>query len=223
MNHLRYAGTPLSEVIPPTHEMAEGDVLQQGNPPDTDWVKFVKVRSELLSEFWGRDMYIGANVLLPAGYETSGRDYPVLYMQGHFPGGRAPLGFVEDAPGRGRGEGFADDWQSGRAPGMIAVSFRDANPYYDTSYSVNSENLGPYGDAITEELIPYLESQFRMLGFGPIRTAWLAQAARLGEAITARTMRETWQGTFEDVDAEGHLVLRGPRGVRRIAAADIYF
>ena len=68
-----------------------------------------------------------------------------------------------------------------------------------------------------------LESQFRMLGFGPIRTAWLAQAARLGEAITARTMRETWQGTFEDVDAEGYLVLRGPRGIERIAAADIYF
>jgi hypothetical protein len=46
---------------------------------------------------------------------------------------------------------------------VIAVTIRDANPFYDTSYSVDSANVGPYGTAITEELIPYLESRFRMI------------------------------------------------------------
>ncbi len=68
-----------------------------------------------------------------------------------------------------------------------------------------------------------LEQQFQQYGFEPIRTGWLAHAARIGEVITARTTREEYSGTFEDVDAEGHLVLRGPRGVMSIAAADVYF
>ena len=157
----------IDTVIPPLEPLEAGEVLQQGNPRDTDRVKFVKIKSEKLSAFWGRPMYIGANVLLPEGYDDNPEvSYPVLYLQGHFPGRRAPFGFVEGEPGRGRTEGFADYWTSGDAPGLIAVTFRDANPYYDTSYSVNSANVGPYGDAITEELIPYLEDQFRMIPEG---------------------------------------------------------
>ena len=68
-----------------------------------------------------------------------------------------------------------------------------------------------------------LEQQLQQYGFDAIRTGWLAHAARLGEVITARTTRDQFTGTFEDVDLEGHLVLRGPRGVVSIAAADVYF
>ncbi len=153
----------VSGVIPPQNPVPEGGSLQQGNPPDTDMVRFVKIRSELLSEFWGRDMYIGANVLLPAGYDESTQNYPVMYMQGHFPGSRSPLGYSDSGTGRGRSAGLSEFWRSPDSPKMIAVTFRDANPYYDTSYSVNSENLGPYGDAITQELVPYLESEFRII------------------------------------------------------------
>ena len=155
----------LDTVIPPAEPLEDGEVLQQGNPRDTPRVKFVKIKSEKLSAFWGRPMYIGANVLLPEGYDNDPDvSYPVLYLQGHFPGRRAPFGFVDGEPGRGRSEGFAHFWTSAEAPRLIAVTFRDANPFYDTSYSVNSANVGPYGDAITEELIPYLEEHFRMIG-----------------------------------------------------------
>lgn len=153
----------LTDVISPEYPVPDGGSLQQGNPPDTERVKFVKIRSDLLSEFWGQDMYIGANVLLPEGYDDSMQRYPVMYMQGHFPGGRAPLGYSDNGEGRGRSAGLSAYWRSSESPKLIAVTFRDANPYYDTSYSVNSENLGPYGDAITQELVPYLESQFRMI------------------------------------------------------------
>ncbi|MEM7519656.1 MAG: biotin--[acetyl-CoA-carboxylase] ligase [Pseudomonadota bacterium] len=67
------------------------------------------------------------------------------------------------------------------------------------------------------------EAQFQQQGFEPIRRAWLAQAARLGEGITARTMRQSHQGTFEDVDAAGNLVLRSAKGVLAIPAADVFF
>jgi hypothetical protein len=158
----------LDRVIPPMQPLAEGEVLELGNPRDRHQARFVKIRSELLSEFWGRDTYLGANVLLPRGYdENTDVRYPVLFHLGHFPGDRVPLGFEPGEPGSGRTAAFADFWMSDAAPGLIVVTIRDANPYYDTSYSVNSANVGPYGDAITRELIPYLEEEFRM-----IRAPW---------------------------------------------------
>ena len=67
------------------------------------------------------------------------------------------------------------------------------------------------------------EDQFATYGFAPIRTAWLAHAARLGETVTARTAREELQGTFVDVDEAGQLVLETPKGRVQIPAADVYF
>lgn len=68
-----------------------------------------------------------------------------------------------------------------------------------------------------------LETQFTTHGFAPIRTAWLAHAARLGDVITARTMRDETLGTFEDVDAQGNLILRTKHGAVAITAADVFF
>lgn len=67
------------------------------------------------------------------------------------------------------------------------------------------------------------EDQFRTFGFAPIRTAWLQHAAKLGEVIIARTMRETYEGTFADVDANGQLVLETAKGRVTIPAGDVYF
>ena len=67
------------------------------------------------------------------------------------------------------------------------------------------------------------EAQFRTQGFGPIREAWLARAARLGEEIVARTAKDAWRGRFETVDAEGNLVLSTSEGRRAIAAAEVFF
>jgi hypothetical protein len=163
----------ISQVIPPVEPVPEGGTLQQGNPSDEgDLVRFVKIRSDALSEFWGHDMYIGANVLLPSDYgANTDRQYPVLYLTGHFPGRRAPFGYSEEgSEGRGRSAGFSEFWRSPESPKMILVSVRDANPFYDTGHSVNSVNVGPYGDAFIEELIPHLESEFRMIPEGWART-----------------------------------------------------
>ena len=138
-----------------THEIPLGYELQEG------MVKYVKIKSQLLSDFWGCDMYIGANVLLPKDYDAA-KEYPVLYYQGHWPGGSAPLNYGRT--GSENYEAFNAYWDSGEAPDMIVVTIRDANMYYDTSYSVNSANLGPWGDAIVTELIPYIEDTFNAVG-----------------------------------------------------------
>ncbi len=67
------------------------------------------------------------------------------------------------------------------------------------------------------------EAQFTTYGFEPIRTAWLARAARLGEVIRARTVSDEWTGTFETVDETGQLVLLTAKSRVAIPAADVFF
>ncbi|HEX9119605.1 MAG TPA: alpha/beta hydrolase-fold protein [Terriglobales bacterium] len=147
-----------SRVIPPVEV-----------PPDTKYVKRVKFASKLVSQFWGHPMYIGATVLLPKGYDQHpNQRYPVVYIQGHF-STRAPFGFRDVAndddgwPSRGEARSFSQAWLSDNFPRMILVTFQHPTPFFDDSYAVNSANQGPYGDALMQELIPYLETNFRIL------------------------------------------------------------
>ena len=124
-------------------------------PPDTAWVKRFKFQSPSLTRFWGRPVYLGATVLLPRDYETSTISYPVNYVQGHF-SLRAPMGFEE-------GNAFSREWVRDGFPRMLIVTFQHPTPYFDDSYAVNSVNVGPYGDAIMQELIPEVERRFRVI------------------------------------------------------------
>ena len=58
---------------------------------------------------------------------------------------------------------FQQHYNSDHFPRMIIVTFQHPTPYYDDSYAVNSANNGPYGDAIMKELIPYIESHYRII------------------------------------------------------------
>lgn len=140
----------------------------QGNYVDTDLLKYVKIRSDKLSAFWGRDMYVGANVLLPKDYDAADKStrYPVIYSQDHWSADSGAFGYPESA--------FATAWDKGVIPGtngnpdrptpkLIMVKFRHESPFYDDSYAVNTANMGPYGDAINEELIPHLDSLFNTI------------------------------------------------------------
>jgi BirA family biotin operon repressor/biotin-[acetyl-CoA-carboxylase] ligase len=64
---------------------------------------------------------------------------------------------------------------------------------------------------------------YKDAGFDAIRKRWLQHAANLGTQITARTMRDELTGTFEDIDNEGNLILKTPKGRTAITAADIFF
>ena len=136
--------------------------------PDTKWIKRIKFQSKLLSDFWGQPMYLGATILLPKGYDENPDEYyPVNYIQGHF-SLRSPYGFRDEKPDENdrwgkRGHEFFEYWTSDECPPMIAVTLQHPCPYYDDSHAMNSPNLGPYGDAVMQELIPHIEENFRVI------------------------------------------------------------
>ena len=164
----------LDKAIPPIED-----------PPETKYIKHVRIQSELLTKFWGRPMHLGAHVLLPEGFDSHpDARYPLVIYHGHFPA--TFDGFREEPPdpdlkpeysARFNWPGynrtvqeyayqFYKDWTSPRFPRMLIIQIQHANPYYDDSYAVNSANLGPYGDAINKELIPFIEKEFRGIGQG---------------------------------------------------------
>ena len=141
-------------------------------PADTEWVKRVRLQSRKLTAFWGRPVFLHATVLLPRGYaDRPNVRYPSVYTLGH----TVPFSFSTDST-RARGRGtinattgletgydFYRAWIADSMPRFIAISFEQQTPYFPDGYSVNSANNGPYGDAVVEEMIPYLEEQFRII------------------------------------------------------------
>jgi Putative esterase len=125
-------------------------------PADTALVKRIKLESKILSKWWGHPVHLGATVLLPKDYDTHPDvRYPVNYQHGHFS--------VDPPNGFGTGGAFDKYWLAADTPRMIYVTLQHPSPYYDDSYGVNSENNGPFGDAIMQELIPAIESRFRVI------------------------------------------------------------
>jgi hypothetical protein len=155
------------------------------DPPETPYIKHIKIQSERLSKFWGRPMFLGANVLVPEGFdEHPEARYPLIINHGHFP--YTFEGFRETPPDPDLKPDYSERfkitgynkieqeyayqfykyWIAEDTPRFLIVEIQHANPYYDDSYAVNSANLGPYGDAITYELIPAVEKKFRGIGQG---------------------------------------------------------
>ncbi len=174
-------------------------------PKDTKYIRHIRIQSRLLSEFWGRPVYLGAHVLLPHGFdEHPEARYPLMVFHGHFPADFGGFrteppdpGLKPDYSERFRLQGynriqqqeaydFYRKWISADFPRFLVVEIQHANPYYDDSYAVNSANLGPYGDAIMRELIPEIERRFRGIGqgwarftYGGSTGGWEALAAQI--------------------------------------------
>ena len=155
------------------------------DPPETRYIKHVRIQSRLLSEFWGRPMYLGAHVLLPEGFDAHpDARYPLVVFHGHFPSDFA--GFREQPPDPNLRCEYSErfrlacynriqqqlahdlfkEWTGPGFPRVLAIEIQHPTPYYDDSYAVNSANNGPYGDAIMRELIPEIERRFRGIGAG---------------------------------------------------------
>jgi len=184
----------LTEEIPPIPQ-----------PKDTKYIRHFRIQSELLTKFWGKPVYLGANILLPHGFEEHpNAKYPLMLFHGHFPADFS--GFRPEPPddtlkpdyserfkisGYNRiveqeAHAFYKQWTGSNLPRFLAVEVQHANQFYDDSYAVNSANLGPYGDAIMKELLPAIEKQFRGIGqgwarftYGGSTGGWEALAAQI--------------------------------------------
>ena len=169
-----------------SYDIVLDDVIAEiEEPQDTEWIKHIKMKSALLSEFWGRDMYLGAHILLPKGFkEHPEAKYPLMVFQGHFPSDFG--GFRTTPPDENlkpeyserfhvdgyniteqqEAYDFYKRWNEPDFPRFLIIEIQHPTPYYDDSYAVNSASQGPYGDALTYELIPYIEKMFRGQGAG---------------------------------------------------------
>jgi len=186
----------LDHEIPPVPDFAA---------KETDWVKYVRIRSDLLSDFWGTDMYLAAWVLLPAGFDQHPEArYPLAIFHGHFPSFFDPWRtepadtttpcvyserFRVDCYNHTMDQGayqLYKDWTSPGFPRHLVVEIQHPTQYYDDSYAVNSEAQGPWGDAIMHELIPEIERRYRGIGegwarftYGGSTGGWEAMAAQV--------------------------------------------
>jgi hypothetical protein len=166
----------LTEEVPPIADYSQ---------KETKYVKYVRIRSERLSRFWGTDVHLAAWVLLPEGFDSHPQArYPLVINHGHFPSGvdgwrETPPdpALVPDYSARFNLRGYNriqqelayrlyQDWTGPGFPRVLLVQIQHPTPYYDDSYAVNSANNGPYGDAIMRELVPEIERRFRGLGQG---------------------------------------------------------
>jgi hypothetical protein len=202
------AGAPISltldQEIPP---------IQQ--PPDTKYIRHLHIRSERLSKFWGRDMFLGAVVLVPEGFDAHpNARYPLMVFEDHFV--HDFDGFRTEPPDPNLKPDYSDrfhisgynriqqeeaykfyqQWVSPNFPRYLVVKLQHANPYYDDSYAVNSANLGPYGDAIETELLPAVEKRFRAIGEGWSRFVYGGSTGGW-EALAVQTFHpDKYNGAF---------------------------
>lgn len=118
---------------------------------ETDRIKDFAFTSPALSEFHGFDYTMHAGVLLPVDHDPEKR-YPVLYSVTGFGGSHRTI----------------SSWAR-RTAGTILdqciVVVPDASNLYGHSVFCNSPSIGPWGDALVNELIPALEAEYG--GAGP--------------------------------------------------------
>jgi len=154
-------------------------------PKDTKYIRHMRIQSQLLTKFWGRPMYLSANILVPEGFDAHpNAHFPLAIFEDHF--NHDFEGFRTEPPDPNLKPDFSErfhisgynriqqeeeykfyqQWISPTFPRLLVAQINHANPYYDDSYAVDSANLGPYGEAIETELIPALEKQFRAIGQG---------------------------------------------------------
>jgi len=164
----------LTEVIPPI-------VV----PADTKYVRHIRIQSVALTKFWGQPMFLSAIVLVPEGFdEHPNAHFPLMIFHDHFAADFTDFRTTPPDPNlkpdyserfhlagynriqQEEGYKFYQKWISPGFPRFLIVKIQHANPFYDDSYAVNSANVGPYGDAIENELIPAIEKQFHAIGQG---------------------------------------------------------
>jgi len=126
-------------------------------PPDDQYVKYVKIQSNLLTRFHGRPIYLRAGIILPKNYSTTPTAFPLRIHVGGY-GTR----YTSVQRLMASNSDFRRIWLADDTPRFIYLQLDGDGPFGDP-YQINSDNSGPYGDAITTELIPYIEKQFHVI------------------------------------------------------------
>jgi S-formylglutathione hydrolase FrmB len=135
----------LTEQIPP-----------EKTPKETQFLKFVKLESKLLSKFYGRPIFLRAGIVLPKDFDKNQSQHYPLWVQI----GGLNTRYTAVTTMIGTPSSFRETWLAEGTPRFILVHLDGAGPLGDPYY-VDSQNNGPFGEALTKELIPYIEAHYR--------------------------------------------------------------
>lgn len=144
-------------------ELTFSKAIPQREIEDHVLVKFFKMQSQVLSKWWGKSMSVKASVLLPSGYNSNpDTKYPVRYNVGGYGSRYTRINSLVE------NEEFMSWWTSAEAPQIITVFLDGEGPFGDC-YQLDSENSGPYGEALINEFIPEIEKKYRINGSSKTR------------------------------------------------------
>ncbi|MBS1853702.1 MAG: hypothetical protein JST79_22610 [Acidobacteria bacterium] len=199
-------------------------------PRDTKYIRHIKIQSQLLTQFWGRPMFLSANVLVPEGFDTHPEArFPLILSEDHF--NYDFDGFRTEPPDPDLKPDYSErfhisgynriqqqeayklyqQWSGANFPRVLIAQINHANPYFDDSYAVNSANLGPYGDAIETELVPAIEKQFHGLGQGWARFVYGGSTGGWESLAVQVFYPEHYNGAFvacpDPVDFRGYMTV----------------
>jgi hypothetical protein len=124
---------------------------EERRPKDSTTHKYLHIESKLLSDFHKRPMVYRVGVVLPPDFEKAPeKKYPLVVHIGGF--------------------GTRYMYAAGISPDsrFVQILLDGAGPFGDP-YQVDSVNNGPYGSALTTEVIPFIEKTFRCTGNGKAR------------------------------------------------------
>lgn len=206
-----------------------GVVAPEQLPPDTEFVKYLKLPSTLLSDFHKRPIYLRAGIILPRDYgKDPARRFPVRVRIGGYGARFTGVGRMM-APA----SEFRKVWEAADSPSFIVIHLDGDGPLGDP-YQVNSDNHGPFGDAITQELIPYVERTYNGIGQGSARVVdggstggWVSFALQV---FYPEYFSGAWSYCPDGVDFRGFQLVNiyddanayvNQRGFERPAARDV--
>jgi hypothetical protein len=141
----------------------EKQIAKESLPKEAQFLKFDKVPSQLLSDFWQNEMFLRVGVILPKTYyDNPSHKFPVVFDIGgyHARYTRAKNLYENDA--------FKAFWFSDDAPQMVMI-FLDGEAPLGDSYQIDSQNNGHYGEANMVELLPYLTEKYKLVDDGNSR------------------------------------------------------
>jgi hypothetical protein len=168
-------------------------------PSDTEYVKFLKIQSPLLTKFYGRPIFVRAAVLLPRTYLTdTSAKFPLIVNIGGY-GSK----YTRAVRYKDENSALYKTWMADGLPQMVQL-FVDGDGPFGDSYQVDSANNGPYGASLTQELIPEVEKRFRLIGrpdarflTGGSTGGWVSLALQL---FYPDYFNGTWSGFPDSLD-----------------------
>lgn len=154
-------GNAISEAVAFEHDPTKPAVVElklskrlpEPKLADSPTLKFVKLQSKLLTEFHKRDVSLRAAVALPPDYAADAkRKFPTVYMIPGFGGTIAQGRFAQ---------GMANFFSDNNFEAVVVY----LDPDCPTGHHVfaDSANNGPWGKALTAELIPFIEREYRVI------------------------------------------------------------